>query len=36
LTGRGRLMNHIEQQDLQQLKQQDKDPSNPPPRGANE
>jgi hypothetical protein len=36
LTGRGRLMNHIEQQDLQQLKQQDKDPSNPPPRKGNE
>jgi hypothetical protein len=36
LTGRGRLMNHIEQQDLQQLKQQDKDPPNPPPREGNE
>ena len=36
LTGRGRLMNHIEQQDLQQLKQQDKDPPNPPPRTGNE
>jgi hypothetical protein len=30
LTGRGRLMNHIEQQDLQQLKEQNKNPSNPP------
>jgi hypothetical protein len=36
LTGRGRLMNRIEQQDLQQLKHQDNGPSNPPPRGANE
>jgi len=36
LTGRGRLMNHIEQQDLQQLKQQEKDPPNPPPRKGNE
>jgi hypothetical protein len=36
LTGRGRLMNHIEQQDLQQLRQQDKNPPNPPPGKGNE
>ena len=36
LTGRGRLMNHIEQQDLQQLKKQNQNPSSPPPREGNE
>jgi hypothetical protein len=36
LTGRGRLMDHLEKQDLQQLKKQDEKPSDRPPKGANE
>jgi hypothetical protein len=36
LTRRGRLMEHLEQQDLQQLKEQNTKPSNPPPSEDNE
>jgi hypothetical protein len=36
LTGRGRLMGHIEQEDLQQLKEQNKTPSNLPKKEDNE
>jgi len=36
LTRRGRLMEHLEQQDMQQLKGQNKKPSNPPPAEDNE
>jgi hypothetical protein len=36
LTRRGRLMEHLEQQDLQQLKEQNKKPANPPPSEDNE
>lgn len=35
-TGRGRLMNHIERQDLQQLKARGNNPSNPPPEENSE
>ncbi|MGB8541380.1 MAG: hypothetical protein WCD49_07050 [Candidatus Acidiferrales bacterium] len=36
LTRRGLLMNHIEQQDLKQLKEQNKNPSNQPPKENSE
>jgi hypothetical protein len=36
LTRRGLLMNHIEQQDLQQLKEQNRNPSNQPPKENSE
>jgi hypothetical protein len=36
LTRRGRLMEHLEQQDMQQLKEQNKKPSNTPPAEDNE
>lgn len=36
LTGRGRLMGHIEQEDLQQLKEQNQKPSNLPRKEDNE
>jgi hypothetical protein len=36
LTRRGRLMEHLEEQDMQQLREQNKKPSNPPPSEDNE